>query len=58
MSNIRKSSLALAIVAGLALSAAATAATVTFTPATALPEGVAYFDVASNTTNVGIVPTT
>ena len=57
MSNIRKSTLALAVVSALALSGAAAAATVTVSPAGALPEGVAYFDVASGTTAVGITPT-
>jgi len=57
MSNLRKSSLALAVVAALALSGAAVAATVTVSPTGALPEGVAYFDIASNSTAVGVTPT-
>ena len=56
MSNLRKSSLALAVVAALALSGAAVAATVTVSPTGALPEGVAYFDIATNSTAVGITP--
>ncbi|MBW8075929.1 MULTISPECIES: hypothetical protein [Metallibacterium] len=56
MSNLRKSSLALAVVAALAFSGAAVAATVTVSPTGALPEGIAYFDVASGTTPVGITP--
>ena len=57
MSNLRKSSLALAVVAALAFSGAAVAATVTVSPTGALPEGVAYFDIASGTTAICIVPT-
>lgn len=57
MSNLRKSSLALAVVAALAFSGAAVAATVTVSPTGALPEGVAYFDIASNSTLVGVTPT-
>ena len=57
MSNLRKSSLALAVVAALAFSGAAVAATVTVSPTGALPEGVAYFDIASNSTAIGVTPT-
>lgn len=57
MTNLRKSTLALAVVTALAFSGAAVAATVTVSPTGALPEGVAYFDVASGTTAVGITPT-
>ena len=56
MSNLRKSSLALAVVAALAFSGAAVAATVTVSPVGALPEGVAYFDIATNSTLVGVTP--
>ncbi len=56
MSNLRKSSLALAVVAALAFSGAAVAATVTVSPTGALPEGVAYFDIQNSSTLVGITP--
>ena len=54
MSNFRKSALTLAIVAGLAVSAAASAASISAPAAGVLPEGVAFFDIAGPTTQVGI----
>ena len=56
MSNFRKSALTLAIVAGLAVSAAASAASIS-APTSGLPEGVAFFDIAGASTNVGIAVT-
>ena len=52
MSNFRKSALTLAIVAGMAASGVASAASIV--PNTGFPEGVAFFDIASATTQVGI----
>ena len=58
MSNFRKTAIAGAVLAGLALSGAASAYTVTSngtSPATFTTEGIAYFDVpTSASTNVGI----
>jgi|GEM_PF-2007639 len=64
MTNLRKSALAVAVVAGLALSGMASAYTVTNTgsgaTATFTPEGIAYFDVSGSASQaVGIyTPTT
>ena len=61
MSNFRKSALALAVLAGLVASGAASAFEVTSSnavaPAPWTPEGVAYFDIGGNATNIGIWPT-
>ena len=58
MSNFRKTAIAGAVLAGLALSGAASAYTVTSngtSPATFTTEGIAYFDVNGTTTQaVGI----
>ncbi len=55
MSNLRKSALAVAVLAGLALSGVASAYTVTNTTTGFTTEGIAYFDVpTAATTNVGI----
>ena len=55
MSNLRKSALAVAVLAGLALSGVASAYTVTNTGTNFVTEGIAYFDVSGSTTQaVGI----
>ncbi|MDA8255034.1 MAG: hypothetical protein M0Z99_05245 [Betaproteobacteria bacterium] len=55
MSNLRKSALAVAVLAGLALSGVASAYTVTNNGTAFTTEGIAYFDVpTAATTNVGI----
>ena len=56
MSAPRRTTLALAVAAGLALSATASAVSLTVAPTGALPEGIAYFDVASNSTQIGVTP--
>ncbi len=56
MSSPRRTTLALAVAAGLALTGTASAVSLTVAPTGALPEGIAYFDVASNSTQIGVTP--